>query len=357
MDEKILDDEEAELFGLKRKILPEEEGDADAREDFTETVEVKGMDAAENPSESDEEELPLDELEAKLDEGYTLDGYIDEDAVPLDFSDADADDESLVMLSPEEAAETVRRREEKARQDKELFEKLVHTGQAALDEGDYEKARESFTQANEFNSDDLEMNVGYMRAYSEDFTALDDPDMLAEVYEQCHNSGKKPFVERIRALFGDRIKTEAAAAEKRAEELRAEHEAETEERGKEISSRLSAATGTLLKLGLPFAVCAIAAILFAAFINAVEGSLFVILTAVFGGLGVILLVPTLFALRKTVAVNRSLRENERPDSTEAGQKSLEAEKCARFLRDCLKEDEESENDAEEDEGLENGAKE
>lgn len=334
MDEKILDDEEAELFGLKRKILPDGNEEDSALQDDSERAENADMDMAEDPLET-EEEVPLEELEAKLDEGYTLDGYIDEDAVPVDFSDAEEDDESLVMLSPEEAAEAVRRREEKARRDKERFEKLLQAGQSALADGDFEKARESFTQANEFNSDDLQMNVGYMRAYSEDFTALDDPDMLAEVYDQCRNSAGTAFVEQIRGMFGDRIRQAAAQAERDAETFRAEHEAEKEERGKEISARLSAATGLVLKLGLPFAVCAVAAILFGGFVNSIEGNLFVILAIVFGALGVILLVPTLFALRKAVAVAARARENELPDSTEAGRKCLQAERCAQFLSDCL----------------------
>ena len=202
MDEKILDDEEAELFGLKRKrpagAPPAEDAEG------TETVEVVGMDGSAESADDlaeDLEGVPEEELYARLDEGYTLDGYIDADAVPVDFSDAEEDDESLVMLSPEEAAETVRRREEKARQDKERFEKLFASGSAALDAGDFEKARECFTQANEFDPDDSEMNVGYMRAYSEDFTALDDPDMLSEVYGMCYESAGEAFLRRVEAGF------------------------------------------------------------------------------------------------------------------------------------------------------------
>ena len=344
MDEKILDDEEAELFGLKRKILPEEEpeektGGQDPAVGEAEAIAVgvasDGDGAFADP---EEEELPLDALRARLDEGYTLDGYIDENAVPLDFSDAEEDDESLVMLSPEEAAEAVRRREEKAKRDKARFDALVQAGQAALDAGDFEKARECFTQANEFNSDDLEMNVGYMRAYSEDFTLSDESDMLADVYEQCRNSAGEAFVRRIREMFGKRIAAEAAAAEQRAGQLLAAHTAETEERGKELSARMSAATGLVIKLGLPFAVCLVAVMLFGGFVNAIEGNLFLILLIVFGVAGIGLFVPLLFAVRKAVEAAAYLRDNERLDSTEAGQKSLEAERYAAYLRACLADD-------------------
>lgn len=341
MDEKILDDEEAELFGLKRKRpagAPPAE-DAEGME-TVETVEVVGMDGSAESADDlaeDLEGVPEEELYARLDEGYTLDGYIDADAVPVDFSDAEEDDESLVMLSPEEAAETVRRREEKARQDKERFEKLFASGSAALDAGDFEKARECFTQANEFDSDDSEMNVGYMRAYSEDFTALDDPDMLSEVYGMCYESAGEAFASRIRSMFGERIAAAKAAAEEEAKGLEEEHEAEQAARGEELAARANRQNGLLLKLGLPFAACALAAVICACFINAVEGSLFVILTAVFGGIALVLLLPVLFTARKAVNIARLQRENEQTSSTQAGRDLLLLRRRIEFLDDCLRE--------------------
>ncbi len=338
MDEKILNDEEAELFGLKRKIRPDEDGAADAAglpAEGAEVIEVPDMDAPEAALE-EMEEVPLDELSARLDEGYTLDGYyVDEDAVPVDFSRVEEDDESLVMLSPEEAAAAVRRREEKAKKERELFEKLVGEGDAALEAKDFEKARECFTQANEIYSDDLALNVGYMRAYSEDFTALEEPDMLSEVYGQCRNSAGDAFSSRIRELFGERIAEAKAAARQEEEKLLAAHAKEQSERGKALAERAAAQNGLLLKWGLPFVVCALAAVLFVCFVNSIRGNLFVILAAVFGGIAVVLLVPTLFALRKAVGIARLQRENERFDSTEAGQELLLVRRRTEFLEDCL----------------------
>lgn len=316
MEEKTLNDEEAEAFGLKRKILPNDENAEDATNDLADT-----------------EEIPLS---AKLDEGYTEEGYARPvEFLPPELTDAEEDDESLVMLSPEEAERVVKEREEKAKKERELFEKLLKEGVAALENKDYEKARECFTQTNEIDADDLEVNVGYMRAYSEDFTATDDTEMLEEIYDQCFESAGKKFSDRIRDLFFDRLTEEKEKAQGAEEVAAKEYNAHYEERKEAYAARAAKTGGMLVKFGLPCALLVVAAIVFACLINAVAGNLFVILAVVCGVPALILLVPVLIFSKKAVIVARLQSENERIDSTEEGRELATIRKRIEFFDKCL----------------------
>lgn len=335
MDEKILDDEEAEEFGFKRRIRPVTDGDA---EDYGYSVKEAESDEPDGQS----QEVPEEELQASLDAGYTFDGYADMENVPLDFSEATEDDESLVMMSPEEAAATVRKREEKARKDREKFEKLVKKGNLALDKGNYEKAREYFTQANEFNSDDLDLNIGYMRAYSDDFSAeaimaMEDFDSVEEAYTQCYESAGDAFAKQLRTEAGERIKAAADTISAQEKEKSEAYAIVQEERRQTFSERSNRVNGRLMKMGLPFAVFLLAAVLCACFINAISGNILLILTIVFGVLAVGFLIPTLLAAKQSIDVSRLLRENEDLDSTAEGREILRLREEVDFLEKILEE--------------------
>lgn len=318
MEEKILDEEEAELFGIKRKKQPAEEP-------------LESQDEAEYAEEAFETQL-----EAKLDEGYIEGGYVVREEDPFEFSEAEEDDESLVMLSPEEALALVRKREEKARKDKERCENLKKEGAAALGKGDFEKARECFTQANEFDPSDLEINVGYMRAYSEDFTLLEEFETLREVYEQCYESAQAPFANRVKEQFGSLLEESLKQAEAEEEAKSASFMAAQESRREEFSARSNGQNLRLFKLSVPMVFCAIVAVLCACFINAVQGYLFVVLSVAFGAAAVILAIPTVLIAKKAAEAARLLRENERLDSTEEGRQLERLRDKIDFILECLK---------------------
>ena len=239
-------------------------------------------------------------------------------ALPLALDELQEDDESLVNLTPEEAAALLKRREEKARQDKERYEKLKKEGEAALDNGDYKTARECFSKANEIFSDELDLNVGYMRAYSEDFTAWDKFETVMEVYEQCFASAGEPFAKRVKEAFGEKLQAQLTEWKKEEEASAASFNAAQAERREVFSARAKKQNGTLLKLCIPFFPALLICVLSLCFINAIEGNLFVILAVVFGAIAAILLIPTLIASKNAMNANRLLRENEDIYSTQEG---------------------------------------
>ncbi len=238
--------------------------------------------------------------------------------VPLVFNEMQEDDESLVNLTPEEAAELLKKREEKARQDKERYEKLKKDGEAALDNGDYKTARECFSKANEIFTDELDLNVGYMRAYSEDFTAFKDFETVMEVYEQCFESAGEPFAKRVKEGFGEKLQAQLTEWKKEEAQVSASFTAAQSERREFFSARAKKQNGALLKLSIPFFPALLVCVLSLCFINAIEGNLFVILAVVFGAIAAILLIPTLIAAKNAMNANRLLRENEDIYSTQEG---------------------------------------
>ena len=325
MEEKILNDEEAELFGLKRKINPDDQPDDQPNDQPK---------AEEGVADTDDEAEDVS-LSAVSDGGDAeKDSETAEEKV-FDFGEAQEDDESLVMLSAEEAQAELRRREEEARKKQERFEKLLTDGNAALENADFETARQCFTEANELNSDDLELNVGYMRAYSEDFASMDDLESLQEAYGQCYESAGEAFATRIKQELGDKLQNHLCALEAEEKEKTAAFAAAQAERRQNYAARAKKVNVWLLAVGVPWLLCAVAAALCLYFINAVKGSIMIILSAVFGGVAVLLLVPTVLLAKKAMTVLHLRRENEKIYSTAEGRDLETLRQRIRFIENCL----------------------
>jgi tetratricopeptide (TPR) repeat protein len=305
MEERLLNEDEEELYGFKLKTDP--------LQDDT------GKD-----------------LQASSDEFFVQNELGEEEETEFEFPEATEDDESLVMLTPEQARKLVKKREEKAQKEKELFRQLTKEGKSALESKDYEKARECFTQANEFQPDDLELNVNYMRAYSEDFTALDDTETLRDVYAQCYESAGEPFAERIREMFGDVLKTELAELTEKEEKAYKKFAVGQEERREKYAARVNACGVKLLWTGIPCLVFGVAAIIFLSVIDAIQGNLFVILSAVCGGIAVLCLVAAAVFFNRYLNAHRLQTENESLSSTQEGRAVQSLRETIAFLKDCLK---------------------
>jgi tetratricopeptide (TPR) repeat protein len=275
-------------------------------------------------------------LQASSDEFFVQNELGEGEEAEFEFPEATEDDESLVMLTPEQAKKLVKKRAEKAQKEKELFQKLLEEGKTALEVRDYEKAREYFTQANELNSDDLEVNVGYMRAYSEDFTALDDMEMLRDVYAQCYESAGEPFAKQIRETYGDVLKAALEKLTAQEEEAYEKFAFGQEERRAGYAARVNAWGTKLLWTGIPCLTLGVAAVIFLSLIDAIQGELFVILAAVCGGLAVALLVSVLIFSSRYLNARRLQTENENLSSTKDGRAVQNMRDAIAFLKDCLK---------------------
>ncbi len=127
------------------------------------------------------------------------------------------DDEDLVGLSPEEAAELRQRKLEAAQRRRAEYEELLSVGNAQLEAGDFVAAEATFERALLLDEPATDASVGYWRAKTENFAK---PDVLIEEYVE-------PGIESLEYDLGyeaaDIVKREYRAAfEKRYEELAAE---------------------------------------------------------------------------------------------------------------------------------------
>jgi tetratricopeptide (TPR) repeat protein len=307
MEEKLLSEDEEELYGFKLKTDPlqDDAGELQASEDDF---------FVRNDSPEDEGE---------------------EEKAEFEFPEATEDDESLVMLTPEQAKKVVKKRAEKAQKAKELFQKLMEEGNAALEQKNYEKARESFTQANELQPDDLELNIGYMRAYSEDFTALDDAETLRDAYEQCYASAGEPFAVQIKERFGEVLQAALKTVSEKEEIARRKFEAAQEDRREGYTARVNKWGGKLLWTGIPCLAFGVAAVIFLSLIDAVQGNIFFILTLVCGGVALLTFGAVMLFCNRYLNARRLQTENEKLTSTKDGRALAELQDTVEFLENCL----------------------
>ncbi len=129
----------------------------------------------------------------------TKEGYVDvtdeladkapveeEEAEELSFAfpmmEDEVDDEDLVGLTPEEAAELKKRKEEAAKLRREEYEQTVAEGNELLATGSFRAAELKFEKALSLDDPATEASVGYWRAKTEDFT---NPDALVDEYVEA----------------------------------------------------------------------------------------------------------------------------------------------------------------------------
>ena len=316
MEQRVLDEDEEELYGIRRKKILVKEGEEETPEGGEETGE--------------------ENLTAELDDEYVYEGYPQEEGVPeYAFPQSDEDDESLVMLSPEEAERLVREREEQEKREEEEARRCIEEGNAALGKGDFAQARTLFDRANELRPDDLDVNVGYMRAHAEDFASLDDFDGVDKAYALCYDSAGEAFAGKIKKLFGDRLSALREETVREKEEKERVYRAEQQERRAALKARADKTGGNFMKVFMPLLVFALFAVVCASLVNVVEGNVLLILAVAAGVLFFVLLIPAILIGKKLIDLRRLQRENERDDSTEAGREIVALNDKIEFLDECL----------------------
>ena len=307
MEERLLSEDDEELYGLKLKTDPFENDDGE-------------------------------KLEAKSDDWFVQEAQDEEsgeEEVEFEFPEATEDDESLVNLTPEEARELVRKREEEERAAQERFAALVAEGEGALATKDYEKARDCFTQANEIQPDDFALNVGYMRAYSEDFTALDDVEVLREVYDQCVNSCGEEFRQRIRTDFDGVLRTVLNENEKTSAKIHEEYDKKQAERRHGYDVRVKKAGAGAIWTGAVCLLSGVAAFILLLFVNSVPGSEIAIAAAICGVVAALFFIPLLAFVKSYANARRLQQENETEESTADGRKLKQLRELKEFLQEVL----------------------
>lgn len=246
----------------------------------------------------------------------------DEIAFEFPVIERDEDDEELATLSPEQAMELIRRREEEAKVRAVEYEKTCQEGDELLGSGSFHAAELKFEKALGLDEIATKATVGYWRAKTADFT---NPDALIEEYafegidSLEHDLGLQA-VDILKAEYKEVFSSRIAELDKEEEPLAKTVEEKRAKRQEILSKRL-------LKSSIIAAVCALPTIallalsIFFGLKNfTTRGDEYVTLTiALLAGFFVTLIICAI-TTNKWLNVLRMRRKNARLTSTEEGKR-------------------------------------
>lgn len=266
----------------------------------------------------------------------TKDGYVDAtdelaenaeteyegDEVAFEFPvfETDEDDEELVGLSPEEAAELKRQKAEAAALRKAEYERLVQEGEELLATGSFHAAELKFERALPLDEEATAASVGYWRAKTSDF---ENPDALADEYVEA---GIESLEFDLGYKATDIVREKYRGAfEKRYAELEAEEKPLAEKVEGRQAKRREAISARLKRSGLVAGLVAIPTIALLAVtlvlalqIFTVSDNSFVVPTIVCGAAFLIVFFVEVLLANKFINDLRIRRANERLSSTDEG---------------------------------------
>ena len=263
----------------------------------------------------------------------TKDGYVDvtdetlengevEDEALFEFPqfDADEDDEELAGLTPEQAAELIKRREEEAAAKKAEYERRIAEGEELLKTGSFRAAELQFEKALALDDVATAASVGYWRAKTSDFT---DPDVLISEYA---DAGIESLDYDLGEQASEQIKKEYKTAfEKRVQELTAEEEplassveGKQKSRRAVLKERIKKATVAFFASALPAAALLVLAIVFGLKNFTTRENTYVLPTVLLGVGFVFAFIVFIVFANKLINALRMNAANEKLSSTEEG---------------------------------------
>ncbi|MBQ8685815.1 MAG: hypothetical protein IJ514_06570 [Clostridia bacterium] len=293
MEERIIDDE----YGRGIRLKKTKDGYVDVTDELAE----------------DAETVENEELEG--------------DEVAFEFPMFDVDDEDLVGLTPKEAMELKRRKEEEAAARQAEYERLCKEGETLLESGSFKSAELKFENALaiEIAEEKTEASVGFWRAKTSDFTQ---PDLLVEEYFEAgvenleFDLGYKA-VDVIREKYG-------AALEKRRAEWRAEEaplaesvEGVQAERREYLKGRVKRSAIGFIASVLPTIALIVLTIVFGLKNFTTREGTYIVPTVVCAALLVVAFILAVVLTNKWINDLRLHAANERLSSTEEGERLLE----------------------------------
>lgn len=264
----------------------------------------------------------------KTEDGYvdvtdaTLDTEEEGDEIAFEFPvlETDEDDEAIAGLTPEQAMEVIRKREEEARRRKEAYDTACSEGEALLAEGDFAGAEKTYERALKLDDEAEEASVGYWRAKTANFT---NPDALVAEYADAS-------IESLEFDLGynatERIKTTyKAELEKRYLEICEEEaplavavETKQTKRREILKARLSRATTAFVFATLPMATLLVLTIVFGAKMFSTPDNTYVLPTILLGVAFFVAFIVFMVFTNKWINVLRIRRANEKLTATEDG---------------------------------------
>ena len=256
------------------------------------------------------------------------------------------DDEDLVGLTPEEAAELVKQKEEAAAKRKADYERCCKEGDELLKTGSFRAAELKFEKALALDEEATEASVGYWRAKTSNFT---DPDVLISEYAKA---GIESLEYDLGYQAAEILKKEYKGAfEKRVKEI-SDEEAPLAESVEEkqaarrvvLKNRVKRSTITFLTALIPTAVLLVLTIVFGLGNFTTRENTFVLPTILCGVGFVIFFIAFIVFANKLINDLRMRAANEKLTSTEDGKRLVELREYKDLYLALLKGAEENEKE-------------
>ena len=271
----------------------------------------------------------------------TKDGYVDVtdelaeeteneevgEEVTFEFpmEEMDEDDEDLVGLSPEEARELRKRKEEERAKRKEEYDRLCAEGERFLNEQSYSAAELKYEQALQLDELATEASVGYWRAKTANFT---NPDALVGEYAKEGIDSMEydlgiQATDVIRRDFHETFVAKVAQLETQEKPLAEVVEGKQQARREVIRERVKKGTIAFLCTAIPFAIALIVTAILGMKIPSTKDGRFIVPTVIAGALAFALFIVTLVCFNKFLNAMQMRGKNEKLSSTEEGARLLQ----------------------------------
>lgn len=293
MEERIIDDE----YGRGVRLKKTKEGYVDVTDESDETQDV-----------TDEE-------------------YGEEVNFAFPIMDGE-DDEDLVGLSPQEAAEVIRRKEEERAARVAEYERLCAEGEELMQTGSFRAAELKFEKALELDELATKASVGYWRAKTKEF---EDADVLVDEYvdegvESMEYDLGIQATDLIRQDYHEKFKAGLRALEEEEMPLQKEVEEKRAFRKEILKKGLKKGIIIFAAGVIPFLIAAIVTVTFATKLTSTPDNRYVLPTAICGGIAFVLFIVSVACFNKFYNALRIYRKNEKLSSTEEGKKLLRIRK-------------------------------
>jgi hypothetical protein len=289
---------------IRRKIVAEErltDTDLDKDKKYRIRKNSEGEDELEVDEEAEEEEVE-----------FTVPTYA-------------YDVENAENMSPNEFEQMMKAREEEEQLKKQQIEEHLQEAQKALEQGEFETVLYQANVILSVDENNAEALSYKMRALSRNFSDLIELSACAEVAELLADVATPEQKAALKSEVEPFYLAELDKRKAKAQELGTQNEAKKADRRVRFLAQRKKALTKFLIFAVPFVVFLALAIGFACVITARENGLFVIMTAVWGGLAVVTLVGTVIFSRGLVDAQRKVNLNEKDSSTKLGRELLAVE--------------------------------
>lgn len=310
MEERIIDDEYARGIRLKKT----KNGYVDVTDELAENADSETS-GAETQAENGEnaENAEFEEL---------VDG--EEAVFEFPVFETDEDDEDLVGLTPEQAAEVRQRKAEEAAKRKADYERACAEGEKLLKTGSYRAAELAFEKALSLDDEATDASVGYWRAKTSDFT---EPDVLIGEYAEAgiesleYDLGYRA-TQTIKRDYAEVFRTRVRELTEEEEPLAAKVEEKQANRRVVLTERIKRCTIAFLASAIPTAALLALTIVFGLKNFTTRENTYVLPTVLLGAGFAASFIAFMVCTNKWLNALRMRRANEKLSSTEEGARLL-----------------------------------